>query len=123
MTPWLRREGPDLKNFCKKLKSKAGETLVESLAAILIFTMASIVMYSMVTAAGDINRTAKELDQQVQQQMVDVEKGEASCKTGSGTVTMTLNSLEIAKVQVDIYGGEDDSLFAFFVQIGGGSGS
>ena len=48
-----------MKALFRKLKSKVGESLIETLCAILIFTMASIIMYSMVTSAGDINRTAK----------------------------------------------------------------
>ena len=49
-----------MKHVMKRLKSKAGETLVESMAAILIFTFASIIMLSMVSYAADINTAAKE---------------------------------------------------------------
>lgn len=106
--------------FFKKLKSKAGESLVESLCAILIFTMASIVLFSMVSAANDINGKAKAQDAKNQAHLVAVEKGDAASKNGTGTVTITLNegasSRTIAQVNVDIYGGKDDSLFAYFVQ-------
>ena len=56
-----------MKQILNKLRSRAGESLVESLAAILIFTMASIVMYSMVTTASDINLKAKEMDEKIQE--------------------------------------------------------
>ncbi len=107
-----------------KLKSRKGETLVESLASILIFTMSSIVMFSMVSSAGNINAKAKEMDQQIQTQLVAVEKGDPASRTGTGEVTMTLvakngSTVEIAEVDVDIYGGEDGSLFAYFVAPGG----
>ena len=46
----------------KKLRSRKGESLIESLAAILVMTLASVVMYSMVTAAADINTKAKNND-------------------------------------------------------------
>lgn len=109
--------------FFKKLKSKAGESLIESLCAILIFTMASIVMFSMVSAANDINGEAKEQDAKNQAHLVAVEKGDAASKNGVGTVTITLNTgsgtKTIANVLVDIYGGQNDSLFAYFVQTGG----
>ena len=105
--------------FFKKLKSKAGESLVECLCAILIFTMASIVLFSMVSAANDINGKAMEQDAKNQAHLVAVEKGQV--KNGSGTVTFTLGDtpggIEIAEVDVDIYGGQDDSLFAYFVQV------
>lgn len=101
--------------FFKKLKSKAGESLVESLCAILIFTMASIVLFSMVSAANDINGKAKEQDAKNQAHLVAVEKGEV--KNGGGTVTFTLgdSTVKIAEVDVDVYGGQNDSLYAYFV--------
>ena len=108
-----------MKTLLRKLKSKAGESLIESLAAILIFTMASIVMYTMVTTAGDLNRTAKEMDEVNQQHMIAVEKGLPESLNGSAMVTFSLGSTEIAKTQVDIYGGQDGSLFTYFVQTGG----
>ena len=108
-----------MKNLFHKLRSKAGESLIESLAAILIFTMASIVMYSMVTTAGDLNRTAKEMDNANQQHMIAVEKGLPDAKNGSAVITFSLGSTEIAQTQVDIYGGENDSLFTYFIQTGG----
>ena len=105
----------------RKLKSKKGESLVESLCAILIFTMASIVLFSMVSAAGDINGKAKIMDRENQEQMIAVEKGLPTSKNGTGEVTFTLlegNVLKekIAEVDVDIYGGEEGSLFAYYVQ-------
>ncbi len=107
--------------FFKKLKSKAGESLVESLCAILIFTMASIVMFSMVSAANDINGEAKEQDKKNQAHLVAVEKGEEEYRNGpenkgkSGTVTFKIGSDTIASVDIDIYGGKDGSLYSFFV--------
>ena len=108
-----------MKNLFRKLKSKAGESLIESLAAILIFTMASLVMYTMVTTAADINRTAKEMDETNQQHMIAVEKGLPEAQNGSAIITFSLGSTEIAQTQVDIYGGQDDSLYTYFVHTGG----
>ena len=108
-----------MKTILKKLKSKAGESLVETLAAILIFALASVIMYSMVTTAGKINATAKEMDAQNQAHLVAVEKGEESYKNGTAMVRFTIGAEEIARTTVDIYGGQNDSLFTYFVQTGG----
>ena len=103
--------------FFKKLKSKAGESLVESLAAILIFTMASIILYTMVTTASDINMKAKKMDEKIQTELVAVEKAEASYKNGEGSISMTIAGQKVADVKVDIYGGQNDGeLMAYFVQ-------
>ena len=108
-----------MNNLFRKLKNKAGESLIESLAAILIFTMASLVMYTMVTTAADINRTAKEMDETNQQHMIAVEKGLPEAQNGSATITFSLNGTKIAETKVDIYGGKDGSLYTYFVHTGG----
>lgn len=108
-----------MKNMIRKLKSKAGESLVESLAAILIFTMASIIMYSMVMAAGDINTKAKEADEINQQQMLVAEKGEGTSTSGNVTFTLVkpgttpAETLTSVQVKVDIY-GTTDGLYAYY---------
>ncbi len=100
-----------MKQIFKKLRSKAGESLVESLAAILVFTFASIILYSLVTTAGDINARAKEADRLNQQDLVTVEKGVGT--PGNGTVSFKLGENSIASVAVDIYTG-DNGLKAYF---------
>ena len=105
-----------MKALFRKLKSKVGESLIETLCAILIFTMASIIMYSMVTSAGDINRTAKEMDTKNQAHLAAVEKGEPSAKTDTAVITFSMDGELIAQSTVDIYGGRDDSLYAYFLQ-------
>jgi type II secretory pathway pseudopilin PulG len=114
-----------MRSFLKKLKSKAGESLVESLAAILIFTLASVVMYSMVSTSADLNRKVKEMDEQNQQYLIAVETAQNQYQNGEATMTFTIQGKEVAKVDVVIYGGKDihgnkdGSLFTYFA----GSGS
>lgn len=114
-----------MNQILKKLRSKAGESLIESLAAILIFTMASVGMFSMVSAAARINDTAKQTDRTYQEQMAHAEQGEVAEE--SGVVTMTLDKgtqqILVIVADVDIYGTEE-GLFAYYKQItevGGGS--
>lgn len=117
-----------MRTLLRKLKTKGGETLVESLAAILVFTMASIVMYTMVTTAANINMTAKEMDEANQKHMIAVEKGlkvdenNNQILNGSALITFTMGSTQIADATVDIYGGQDGSLFTYFIQTPGGAG-
>ena len=101
----------------KKPRSRAGESLIESLAAILVVTMASIVMYSMVTAAADINTTAKRNDLAIQQQMDVAER--ADYASGQGTIYMYIEvgdeTKKVAEVDVEIFGAEGD-LYSYFVK-------
>lgn len=105
-----------------KLCSRKGESLIESLAAILVMTLASIVMYSMVTAAADINTKAKNNDLAIQQQMDVAERADRA--TGEGTIYMYIEyndeQNKVAEVDVDIFGIEG-GLFSYFAkEVSGG---
>ena len=103
-----------MKKLIKKLRSRAGESLVESMAAILIFTLASIIMYTMITAAADINTTAKQVDRTIQEQLVVAERADTATDTGS--VTMTMGGKTVLSEQVNIYGGQDGALYSYFAK-------
>lgn len=105
-----------MKQIIRKFRSRAGESLVESLIAILIFTLASIVMYTMVTTAADINMSAKEADRNIQAQLVVAEQAETS--PSAGTVIFSLvegdTTTQIMEVDVNIYGNTKDALYSYF---------
>lgn len=108
-----------MKHIVKKLKSKAGESLIESLCAILIFTMASIIMYSMVTTAADINMTAKEADEANQQYMLIAEQASGTGTSGNIKIDVikTEGSGQTIKksinVGVSIF-GSTDTLYSYY---------
>ena len=60
----------------KKLLNKKGESLVESLVSILIFTLSSIMLYTMLSTATEMNRKVKEISKAYQEQMVYAEQAE-----------------------------------------------
>lgn len=105
-----------MKALVRKLRNKAGESLVETLCAILVFTMASVVMFTLVNTAANINKEVKELDARNQAHLIAVEKGEASAKNGTAVITFSMNGSAVVSTRVDIYGGKDDSLYTYFVQ-------
>ena len=105
-----------MRKIIKKLKGRAGETLVESIAAILVFTLSSIALLSMISAAADINRTAKTADKEYREQMVYVEKAEKTDST-SGRVTFYYDNDPVA--QDDVYicqeSNNSDALYAYYL--------
>ncbi len=108
-----------MKKIIRKLKSKAGESLVESMAAILIFTLSSIALLSMISASADINRTAKVADRQFQKQMTVVEKAE-STDAETGYVTFTVNDdtdhpVAQDKVYICQEKGNNSALYAYYL--------
>ena len=115
-----------MKPVWKKLRSKAGESLVEMLCAILIFTLASVAMYSMVMASNNINAMAKEKDSSIREQMVVVETAEEGGKRGVITIVPSkmvgaagTNTPDTITVDVDVYQTED--LFSYFKAEEGGT--
>ena len=105
-----------MERLIRKLKSKAGESLVESMAAILIFTLSSIALLSMISASADVNRTAKVADRQYQEQMVYVEKAEVTGST-EGHVTFKVNNEAVAQDVVYICRepNNDSALYAYYL--------
>ena len=106
----------------RKLRSTAGESLVEALVAILIFTLASVALFTMVDASNTINRTAKEKDAYIQEQMVEAEKAQTPAATGKavfafrkadGTPLMP-DGKPTTELDVFIYGQPADGLFSYF---------
>ena len=77
-----------MKKLLKKLRSRCGETLVEAIASILIFTFSSIILLSMITAATDINQTAKKADEAMRQELNVAEEQKNTSKTDSITVSV-----------------------------------
>ena len=111
-----------MKKLMKKLHSKRGESLVEVLCAILIFTLSSVGMYTMVMSAAEINTTVKKAEEQNLQQMVVAEKAEGAGIPG--TITMTLidnggNVKSTTTVDVEIYGADGELSSYFKAETGG----
>ncbi|MEG2176815.1 MAG: type II secretion system protein, partial [Oscillibacter sp.] len=75
----------------RKLRARRGETLTETLAAILIVSLASVVLMTLVVTAARINRRAGEGDKTFRQEQA-VAEGQApgTPGTGTGTVTVTI---------------------------------
>ena len=111
-----------MKTIRKRLRSCRGETLIESMVAILIFTFASILFLSLVTAAADVNITVQEADETFQSQQLAIEENTAATTAAS----VSLKNGETELLQAEIYSNnfvvtkvEDDALYAYFLKEGG----
>lgn len=93
-----------------KIWEKRGETLVEALVSILIFTFASIAMLTMLSAAAGINQTAKEADRAHFSQMLTAELAEGP-GTAEGTVLFTVSGTA-QSVPVAVY--REEELYSYF---------
>ena len=84
-----------------------GHTLVEALAAILIFTLGSIVMLTMFSAAKRMNLAARDRDRVLSQQRITWELGTEGEIPGTVTITLGARSETVA-VQ---FSGEEAAVF------------
>lgn len=107
-----------------RLKSKKGESLVESMAGILIFTFGSIIMLSMITSAADINTAAKEANQIYFKDMLVVELAQTESANYGSTPAVSFSITDgsspiTSSTKVDVYAGPG-GLYAYYAE---GSGS
>ena len=115
-----------VKSVFRKLKSRVGESLLESLFAILIFTLCSVMLYTLVTASANITQIAKQEDEEYQSQLAEAEQGQGAGKSSSITLTLTKSGNDdtnksMGKVNVKVYGDTSDGLYAYYaVPKGGG---
>lgn len=100
-----------------RLRSRRGETLVESMVSILIFTFSSILFLSMVSSAAKINRTAQEADAQYQAQQRVTEEGPDApgAAVTDGTATITYNGTTLTEsVKIVRQNGAEHSIYAYY---------
>lgn len=114
-----------MNRILRKLKNKRGETLVETLFAILIFTFASVTMYSMITSAVSITNQTKNAEEANQAQLIVAEQAQGEGKSASISLTLTETPVgdteqRLGEVAVKIYGGENGELYAYYVDREGG---
>lgn len=100
-----------MKNWMKRLKSRAGETLIESMISILIFTFASIIMLTMISAAADINNRTKTASAELQAELTAVEKPMEEGVHGTAAVTLYGYTESVVVTSF----GEEDHLNAYYV--------
>ena len=108
----------------KVLKDNRGESLVETLAAVLILTMGAIALYSMVVISARMNMDVKNLDNQIQEQMLFIEAGSGTAAGGTaaeGSVVFEFPGSAgsfSSSVKVDVYSTENSDgtqgLFSYY---------
>ena len=110
----------------KILNNRRGETLVETLFAILIFTLASIALYSMITSAAAIDGQVRERDLEIQEQLARIEAAENTDGTGAAKGSVSIYIKDSAPgiqpldtMTVRVFGGKKDptgsiGLYAYY---------
>jgi Tfp pilus assembly protein PilV len=108
-----------MKKLYRRLRSRRGESLVESMVSILIFTLSSVLFFTMVTSATRINQTVKESDEKLQAQRLVMEgASEADAQSGTtettGDVTITINGVTSTYQVKKVSATGEDNLYAYY---------
>ena len=98
-----------MKRWKKKLKSAAGETLAETLAAILVASLSSLILAHAAVSASRVNKAAEAADARFAEQQAAAEA--QTVKLSEGTFTFAGEGLTGA-YSVE-YFGEADGLITF----------
>lgn len=112
-----------LKSIKTKLRAKAGETLVETLVAIVICVFASTLLANGVAAAGKLNRDARDADQAFRHSLEIVElrdKAESSQKSAGVVTIIDTDEPTAEEIEVDVTyvksGDGDNDLTGYFTE-------
>ena len=99
----------------RKLRSRKGETLTETLVAVLLVGLASVVLASMISAASRMGAQALERDTALYEE-ITVAEAQSSGQNGSVTVEIGGSSQNFNVT----YFGEEDQLHSYSYDKGGG---
>lgn len=89
----------------KKLLGSRGETITETLAAILIVAMSAVILATMTAASVRITRSANAASEKLYQQISAAESGDNQAK---GTVTVGGETVEV------MFYGDKDGVFTSY---------
>lgn len=76
----------------KKLFSRSGETLVETLIAVLLIALVSVALVSLTRASVISNQTARDLDDRLYSAITEVETCASTVEETDGAATVTLGT-------------------------------
>lgn len=107
-----------------KLRSQSGETLTETLVALLVITLGSVLLFTMIGAANHLNATARQQDDILYGALGQLarQEQEAPAPESSGRVILRQKDGPFsAEFPVTYLGGDADALHAYR-RMGGDAG-
>lgn len=94
-----------MKKLLKKLRQSRGETLIETLVAVLVMTCASVLLATMLLAASNLNSKAQEQDKSFYDQVTAAETD--TTPRYDVDVQFTENGSAVVTVKSSLYGATD----------------
>lgn len=99
------------RNIFKKLRDSQGETLAETLAAILVAALSVAFLVGAVTVSGQINRQAQTSDEDFYNQLIAAEEQSVDGEQNSFQISIQEYGKADVSIGARLYGGDD--LYAY----------
>lgn len=108
-----------------KLRSRKGETLTETLVAILLVGLASVVLASMISAASRMGAQALEWDTALYEAVtaVETQPDEAKTEAANPNVQVTIGSEPAENFAVTYFSDENGTLYSYRYEKSTGGGT
>ncbi len=107
-----------MKKILARVQARQGETLVEAMAAILIFTLSSIFLFSMLSTAARINKAAQFSAQAQCEELRYAELGadapDAVCQPSEIRIAMDGEIIAVLPAEVYQMPGTENALYSYF---------
>ena len=109
----------------RKLRSRKGETLTETLVAILLVGLASVVLASMISAASRMGAQALEWDTALYEAVtaVETQPDEAKTEAANPNVQVTIGREPAENFAVTYFSDEDGTLYFYRYEKSTGGGT
>lgn len=104
----------------RKLRARSGETLTETLCAVLVMSLSSVLLATMISAAAHMNASALEKDRALYTELTAAEARSAA-KSEPKAVYVTINGTKVT-FAATYYGDKDGALTSYAVPAKGGTG-
>lgn len=101
----------------QKLKQQNGETLIETLIAMLIIVLSVALLCTCVMTATNINKQTKEADAKYRAQLLEVEGRTATTQTKQVQITSTSGNMGIKQVNVTVYGEAANDFISYDYEV------
>ena len=101
-----------LKAIKAKFKNSKGETLAETLVAIVLLSLVSVALAAMIGSSSNMNSSAKKYDEKLDRAVAAMESNDASALDGTATVTIGSDTVSF-KIKMHTSGDDTMKLCAY----------
>ncbi len=106
-----------LKNMRARVRSANGETLVETLVAVLVATFAAVVLIGSTVVAGNLNLSARTKDADLSAAQLAVESRNAETTEPATATLVADDGTSLGTYEITVYKGDKD-LYAAYAKAG-----